>query len=96
MNTSTDPRWSDEEQQLVVWFERCAVFLPQQPYDLSPYEKVVDPALFYRGLRRDIAAGPGSPRHPGLIADLQKLRDRFGDVRPEQQPKRQQTLIEPD
>ena len=49
--------------------------LPDNSFTFGPGMTVTDPRLFAEALRRDIAAGPGSPRTTGLLADLRKVKE---------------------
>lgn len=69
------PLWFDETMaELIAWFENAT--LPEQPFQLSPWEKITNPSGYYDALRRDITAGPTGPRarFDAVKSDLQRLK----------------------
>ncbi len=68
------PGWDPELAQLVTWFQ--SVNLPQEPLDLSPGIRVVEPELAYTAIRAGIAVGPQGARAQSgaLREELRRLR----------------------
>ena len=52
----------------------------QEPFDLAPWVRVVDPSRFSASLRADAQAGPSGPRARtgAFLEDLERLADLFG------------------
>lgn len=80
----TPAEWPAETAELVAWFLRFESELPREPFDLWPWARVVDPAVFHGKLRRSIAGGP---RHEfarcGSLHDhLARLRELFWSAVP--------------
>jgi hypothetical protein len=69
--------WSERAADLIRWFQTRRAELPNVPFGLNPWTQVSDPALFYAGLDRDIAAGPKGPRAEALVDDLEQLFERW-------------------
>jgi hypothetical protein len=71
---------------LISWFRqaRAAGRLPDEPFTLAPWARVVDPARFYAALEIDIAIGPcgARARLGGLASGLRRLRSVTGADRP--------------
>ncbi len=69
--------WQGEMKELVDWFLTDAS-LPETPFNLNPWTRVVDPSKFYAGLREDINVGPkrSRGRTGGLECDLIDLQKR--------------------
>lgn len=65
---------------LVRWFTREEKHLPREPFKMSGGVRVDDPERFYRRLRKDVSAGPGSARQRrgALTSDLERLFELFG------------------
>jgi len=63
-------------KKLIDWFFNAS--LPETPFDLNPWTRVVSPSKFYAGLREDIDAGPKGSRGRtgGLESDLADLQKR--------------------
>jgi hypothetical protein len=63
---------------LVSWFQQARVAgrLPGEPFILAPWQKIINPALFYASLELDIATGSrGSrARFGGLTGSLRRLK----------------------
>ncbi len=59
---------------LVKWFLNAQ--LPEEPFTLSPYERILQPSQYYIALRRDIESGLKGPRsiYGALEDDLQRLK----------------------
>ncbi len=70
--------WDASTAELIGWFQANHDRLPSEPFDLKPGGgiRVVDSALWYRSLDRDITTGPTGPRGKlgGLADDLIWLR----------------------
>ena len=67
--------WDPETRHLIEWFGRTPA--PAQPFQLCPGVFVARPGHFWEALRRDIAAGPDSPRtvYGSLQKDLRRLAE---------------------
>jgi hypothetical protein len=67
---------------LVLWFQeaRVAGRLPTEPFQLAPWNRIVDPGQFYAALEIDVSMGPGGARaRSGALADsLRRLRTAVG------------------
>lgn len=59
---------------LIKWFENAE--LPDQPFQLSSCENIIDPSGYYDALRRDIAEGSKCPRgrFDTVKGDLARLK----------------------
>jgi len=66
--------WSPDVQALIDWFMESAT--PAESFYLGPHIRVIDPEKFFSSLRREIEAGPTSPRgrNGALLYDLNTLR----------------------
>ncbi len=66
--------WDGEMKKLVDWFLNAS--LPETPFNLNPWTRVVSPSKFYAGLREDINVGPkrSRGRTGGLECDLIDLK----------------------
>jgi hypothetical protein len=63
--------------ELTSWF--LGADLPAEPFDLTPWRRVTDPALFFRTLREDVARPAGPHVHRGkVLANLRLLYGLFG------------------
>ena len=69
--------WSPDIQSLVDWF--ITLDPPKEPFHLEGHQHIVDPAKFFRSLRREIETGPRGPRArmESLQSDLQRLKAFF-------------------
>jgi hypothetical protein len=67
---------------LVLWFQeaRVAGRLPAEPFQLAPWNRIVDPAQFYAALEIDVSMGPrgARARSGALAASLRRLRTAVG------------------
>ena len=68
--------WNASTAELIVWFQSNRDRLPDEPFNLKPGVRVVDPALWYGTLDRDITTGPTGARGKlgGLADDLECLK----------------------
>jgi len=66
--------WSTEDQILIDWFMELDP--PPAPFYQEPHIRVIDPEKYFAALRREIAAGPSSPRgrNGALLHDLKTLK----------------------
>jgi hypothetical protein len=69
--------WSKKEKMLIKWFDKRFFEdrLPVEPFDLCQGRTVIGPQNFFDMLKKDIEAGPGSPRaqYGALCEDLKLL-----------------------
>ncbi len=65
--------WDAEMLTLIRWF--LGTHPPTEPFELSEGVTVIRPTLWWAATRRDIAAGPNSPRARtgALQQDLRRL-----------------------
>lgn len=66
------------DEALAAWF-LAKDFTGTAPFMLAPWAKVVDPALFFKGLRDEVELGPTGTRARlgGTMQDLARLRELF-------------------
>ncbi len=71
------PVWPTEAQMLIDWFKELEP--PAAPFYQEPHIHVIDPEKYFAALRREIAAGPASPRgrNGALLCDLNTLRKKL-------------------
>jgi TubC N-terminal docking domain len=76
-NAKAADGWPPELCDLIGWFHSNRALLPDEPFHLGPGQEVIDTALFYSALDRDILVGPRGARAKlgGLSADLTRLQD---------------------
>ncbi|MBU0755607.1 MAG: hypothetical protein KJ645_10745 [Planctomycetes bacterium] len=73
--------WVPETVSLILWFlDEGQHRLPAEPFQLTPWQRVVDPHLFKDALLFCISAGPeiANLRHGTFAADLKRLHELFG------------------
>ena len=88
---SSRDEWDPEASDLIRWFlDEGQRRIPSEPFQLSPWQRVVDPGLFKEAILFDVSLGPTGPRnHCGaVIADLKRLKELFGE-KPNPQEKTQ-------
>jgi hypothetical protein len=71
----TQRPWPPEAQELIDWFEAAGPRFPTEPFRLTAWIEVTNPATFYQRLHGDIRGGAAGPRARALPLDLQRLRD---------------------
>ena len=73
--------WDPETSDLVQWFlEEGQHRIPTEPFQLTPWQRVVDPELFKESIHFGISMGPdkvGQWRGT-FTADLRRLKELFG------------------
>jgi hypothetical protein len=77
--------WSPESAVLIEWFIAEGQHrIPSEPFQLTPWQRVVDPKLFIKSILFDISWGPGGPRNMfgALGADLKRLKELFAGNAP--------------
>ena len=75
-------QWPSKAAKLVAWFMETGQYLiPDTPFQLSPWQKIVDPDLFKKAILFDISWGPSTPKnlYGALTADLERLRELFDE-----------------
>jgi hypothetical protein len=79
VTSGSSPVWGPELLELIRWFQARHGDLPLQPFDLQPWQRIVDPAKWFLSLLQDIACGPDAARARlgGLACDLRRLRELF-------------------
>jgi len=74
--------WPPADTEIVRWFhDEGQHLIPAEPFQLTSYIKVVDPAKFREALLFEITWGPDHPRARtgALHAELQRLRKYLSD-----------------
>ncbi|MGH7856955.1 MAG: hypothetical protein ACREQY_06445, partial [Candidatus Binatia bacterium] len=68
--------------ELIAWFTQAleAARLPREPFDLTRWARIGEPAKWYATLEADIAAGPRGARGRNgvVLEDLEALRRHVG------------------
>jgi len=73
-------RWDLESAPLIKWFtEKGQHLIPDEPFQLSPWQKIVDPRLFKEAIFFGISVGPDKVglRHGTFADDLKRLKELF-------------------
>jgi hypothetical protein len=70
-------RWDGESATLIAWFQAERTRLPMEPFRLTRWLFISNPAKCYASLQQDIAAGPRGvrARMGTLQEDLRLLRE---------------------
>ena len=63
-----------DTEALIAWFHATRERLPAEPYQLTAWQRIVNPQRFYDALTMDIAAYPHGPRSHVIGEDLRHLR----------------------
>ena len=74
--------WDREAANLIVWFlDEGRYQIPSEPFQLSPWQRIVGPGIFIKAILFDISLGPSTPKnlYGALTADLQRLKELFGN-----------------
>ena len=64
-----------DTEALIAWFHAIRDRLPAEPYQLTAWQRIVNPTRFYEALAMDIAAYPHGPRSHVIGEDLRHLRE---------------------
>ena len=64
-----------DTEALIAWFHAIRDRLPAEPYQLTAWQRIVNPTRFYDALAMDIAAYPHGPRSHVIGEDLRHLRE---------------------
>jgi len=73
--------WNPETASLIQWFlEEGQHLIPDEPFQLSPWQKISNPKLFKEAIFFGISIGPEQTklRHGTFTADLRRLKELFG------------------
>lgn len=63
-----------EATMLFDWFHTERPHLPNHPFALTPWQRIINPQRFYEAIARHIAAYPAGPRAHVITEDLAHLR----------------------
>ena len=64
-----------DTETLIAWFHAIRDRLPAEPYQLTAWQRIVNPPRFYDALSMDIAAYPHGPRSHVIGEDLRHLHE---------------------